>query len=166
MKDVVRMLGHLALGTRLKRLGDRLQAQTQVILDDAGVPVPASHLPALMALNERGALTIGDLSRALGVTQPGVTRMTATLEALGLVRSGAAEDDGRARVVALTTAGRQLLVRLRRRTFPVVEAAVREACDDDSGRFLAQLASLEDALEETPLAARAGRGVPGARRHA
>jgi DNA-binding MarR family transcriptional regulator len=163
MKDVVRILGHLALGTRLKRIGDRLQAQTQVILDDAGVPVPASHLPALLALNERGALTIGDLSRALGVTQPGVTRMTATLEALGLVRSGAAEDDGRARVVALTPAGRQLLVRLRRRTFPVVEAAVREACDDDSGRFLAQLAQLEDALEQMPLAVRV---ATRARRHA
>ena len=166
MKDVVKLLGHLALGTRLKRLGDRLQAQTQPILEDAGVPVPASHLPALAALDELGPMTIGDLSRALGVTQPGVTRMTATLEAAGLVRSGAAEDDGRARVVTLAAAGRQLLVRLRRRTFPGIEAAVREACDDDSGRFLAQLASLEAALEETPLAARPLHGVPGARRHA
>ena len=166
MKDVVRLLGHLALGTRLKRLGDRLQAQTQVILDDAGVPVPASHLPPLAALDEVGPMTIGDLSRALGVTQPGVTRMTATLEAAGLVRSGAAEDDGRARVVALAPAGRQLLGRLRRRTFPLVEAAVREACDDVSGRFLVQLSGLEDALEEVPLAARAVRIAAGARRHA
>lgn len=165
MKDVVKRLGHLALGTRLKRLGDRLQAQTQLILDDAGVPVPASHLPPLAALDEGGAMTVGDLSRALGVSQPGVTRMTAALEAAGLVRSGAAEDDARARVIALAPAGRQLLLRLRRRTFPAIEAAVREACDDDSGRFLARLAALEDALEETPLAARIGRGLPGARRH-
>jgi DNA-binding MarR family transcriptional regulator len=111
-------------------------------------------------------VTIGDLSRALGVTQPGVTRMTATLESAGLVRSGVAEDDGRARLVTLAPAGRQLLVRLRRRTFPSIEAAVREACDDDSGRFLAQLARLEDALEATPLSARSVRGLPGARRHA
>ena len=166
MKDVVKRLGHLALGTRLKRLGDRLQAQTQVILDDAGVPVPASHLPPLAALNELGPMTIGDLSRALGVTQPGVTRMTAALEAAGLVRSGAAEDDGRARVVTLAPAGQQLLVRLRRRTFPLIEAAVRQACDDDSGRFLAQLAQLEDALEEMPLARRAARAAPAGRRHA
>jgi len=166
MKDVVKRLGHLALGTRLKRLGDRLQAQTQLILDDAGVPVPASHLPALAALDEVGPMTIGDLSRSLGVTQPGVTRMTATLEFAGLVRSGAAEDDGRARVVTLAPEGRQLLVRLRRRTFPGIEAAVREACNDDSGRFLTQLASLEAELEAMPLAARAVRGARGARRHA
>ncbi len=166
MKDVVKLLGHLALGTRLKRLGARLQAQTQLILGEAGVPVPASHLPALAALDEGGPMTVGDLSRALGVTQPGVTRMTATLETAGLVHSGAAAGDGRARVVTLAPAGRQLLVRLKRRTFPAIEAAVREACDDASGRFLAQLGSLEDALEEMPLAARAVRVVPGVRRHA
>jgi DNA-binding MarR family transcriptional regulator len=165
MKDVVKHLGHLALGTRLKRLGDRLQAQTQVILDEAQVPVPASHLPPLAALDDIGPMTIGDLSRALGVTQPGVTRMTATLEAAGLVRSGAAADDGRARVVALSPMGRQLLVRLRRRAFPDIEDAVRQACDDESGRFLAQLARLEEALEEVPLAGRAVRSTPGRRRH-
>lgn len=157
MEDVVKSLGHLALGTRLKRLGDRLQAHTQVILDEAGVPVPASCLPPLAALNRGVTMTIGDLARALGVTQPGVTRMTLALEAAGLVQSSTAEDDGRARVVALTDDGRRLLARLRRRTFPLIEAAVCEACRDDSGRFLAQLAALEDALAERPLAARAAR---------
>lgn len=163
MTDAIRALGHLALGTRLKRLGDRLQASTQVILDEAGVPVPASHLPPLKALSSGGAMTVGDLSRALGVTQPGVTRMTAALEAAGLVRSSAADEDRRTRIVALTPAGRQLLVRLERRTFPLIEAAVREACDDASGRFLARLAALEDALEEMPLAARTARLASGGR---
>jgi len=162
-EDAVRALGHLALGTRLKRLGDRLQAHAQVILDEAGVPVPASHLPPLAALKRGGAMAVGDLSRALGVTQPGVTRMTAALERAGLVRSGATEDDRRARIVALSPAGRQLLARLERRTFPLIEAAVREACSDASGHFLAALAALEDALEETPLAARTIRLATGAR---
>jgi DNA-binding MarR family transcriptional regulator len=166
MEDVVRALGHLALGTRLKRLGDRLQANAQVILDEAGVPVPASHLPALAALSRGGPMTVGELSRTLGVTQPGVTRLTAALEAAGLVRSGAAEDDGRARVLTLTPTGRQLLGRLRRRTFPLIEAAVRESCGGDADQLLAQLATLEDALEQMPLAARVTRLAPGARRHA
>jgi DNA-binding MarR family transcriptional regulator len=165
MEDAVRALGHLALGTRLKRLGDRLQANSQVVLAEAGVPVPASHLPPLAALNTGGAMTIGDLSRALGVTQPGVTRMTSALEGAGLVRSTTGKGDRRARVVALTPAGRQLFARLERRTFPLIEAAVREACRDASGRFLARLAVLEDALEEMPLAARTNRLARGARGH-
>ena len=45
--DIVRELGHLALGSRLKRLGERLQAQTQVMLAQADISVPASHLPVL-----------------------------------------------------------------------------------------------------------------------
>lgn len=164
--DVLKGLGHLALGTRLKRLGERLQAHVQVILDEAKVPVPASHLPPLAALDSGGAMTVGDLSRALGVTQPGVTRMTGALEVAGLVRSGAAEDDGRSRVIVLTPAGRGLLARLKRHTFPFIEAAVREACGDDPDRLLGQLAVLEDALEELPLAARATRLAQGGRRHA
>lgn len=163
MEDTVRVLGHLALGTRLRRLGERLQAHTQVILDQAGVPVPASHLPPLLALRRGGAMSVGDLSRALGVTQPGVSRMTAALEAAGLVRSQAAEDDRRARHIALTKAGRRLLEKLDGGTFPSLAAAVRDACDDASGRFLAKLTALEDALDERPLVTRTHRRSTGAR---
>lgn len=163
MDDAVRDLGHLALGTRLKRLGDRLQMQAQVILDEAGVPVPASHLPPLAVLESRGSLTVGGLSRALGVTQPGVTRMAAALEEAGLVGSATSEDDRRARLLALTPAGRKLLARLQRRAFPRIEAAVREACGPASATLLADLAALEDALERQPLALRTLRPATGGR---
>ena len=49
--DIVRELGHLTLGTRLKRLGERLQAQTQVLLAAADIGLPASHCPLLAALD-------------------------------------------------------------------------------------------------------------------
>ena len=44
-QDVVRELGFLTLGSRLKRMGERLQAQTQELLQDAKIAVPV--LPAL-----------------------------------------------------------------------------------------------------------------------
>ncbi len=161
MDDVIKDLGHLALGTRLKRLGDRLQMQTQVILDEAGVPVPASHLPPLACLKRRGALTVGELSRSLGVSQPGVTRMARSLEEAGLVRSRAAADDRRARVLELTPAGRNLFARLEKGTFPGIEAAVREACGEATGNLLENLAALEAALEHLPLAGRTRRPAQG-----
>ena len=83
--------------------------------------------------------------------------MTAVVEAAGLVRSEVAEHDRRARLVSLTPAGLELLERLERHAFPHIEAAVREACAEGSSNFLAQLSALEDALEATPLAARALR---------
>ena len=47
VEDVVKELGYLALGTRLKRLGERLQAQTQVLLEEDGLDLPASHSRSL-----------------------------------------------------------------------------------------------------------------------
>ena len=38
--DIVEELGHLALGTRLKRLGERLQAETTRFIETSGLPVP------------------------------------------------------------------------------------------------------------------------------
>ncbi|MDP2877133.1 MAG: MarR family transcriptional regulator [Holophaga sp.] len=163
MEDAIKELGHLALGTRLKRLGDRLQMQTQVILDGEGVPVPASHLPPLACLKKHGAMTVGDLSRSLGVRQPGVTRMARALEDAGLIRSGLAEGDRRARVLDITPAGQDWLVRLEEGTFPWVEAAVREACGDAAGSLLDNLAALEEALEQVPLAGRTLRLSQGER---
>ena len=49
-QDVVKELGLLALGTRLKRIGERLQAQTQEVLEASGMETPASHFPLLAAL--------------------------------------------------------------------------------------------------------------------
>ena len=43
IEDVVRELGHLSLGTRLKRIGETLQAQTQAVLAAHGFDQPALH---------------------------------------------------------------------------------------------------------------------------
>ena len=69
--DIVEQLGHLALGTRLKRLGERMQAETTRFIEASGLPVPASQFPLLAALDRPGGLTVGELAEAVGVSQPG-----------------------------------------------------------------------------------------------
>lgn len=152
MEDVVGALGHLALGTRLKRLGERLQSQSQAVIDAAGLAVPAGHMPVLAALDRLGPLSVGELARALGVSQPAATRMIAKLDADGWVRVRAHRDDLRVRTVATTRAGRDLVARAKREVWPRIEAAVAEACAD--GTLLARLAALEAALAAVPLATR------------
>ena len=158
MEDVVKELGYLALGTRLKRLGERLQAQTQVLLEDDGLELPASHFPVLAALERLGALNVGELTEAVGVSQPGVTRLLDKLQAEGLVRSTPLAQDRRVRTVALTKLGRQLVSTSKRTAWPVIEAAVADACAGGPAHpLLAALAALEEALAAAPLSARAGR---------
>lgn len=150
-------LGYLTLGTRLKRLGERLQSQTQVLLEAAGTDVPASHFPILAALDRLGALSVGDLTEAVGVSQPGVTRMLDKLEADGLVLSAQSAGDRRVRTIALSRAGRQLISRSRRVAWPVIEAAVADACTGGARSLLTALAALEEAIAVAPLNVRAER---------
>ena len=166
IEDVVKELGYLALGTRLKRLGERLQAQTQVLLEHDGVDLPASHFPVLAALERLGVMNVGELTEAVGISQPGVTRLLDKLQGEGLVRSTQLADDRRVRAIALTKLGRQLIARSRRTAWPMIEAAVTDACAGPAQPLLAALAALEEALAVAPLSSRAERLRSGGGRHA
>jgi DNA-binding MarR family transcriptional regulator len=166
IEDVVKELGYLALGTRFKRLGERLQAQTQVLLEHDGIDLPASHFPVLAALERLGAMNVGELTEAVGISQPGVTRLLDKLQAEGLVRSTQLAEDRRVRTIALTKLGRQLIARSRRTAWPMIEAAVTDACAGPAQPLLAALAALEEALAVAPLSSRAERLRSGGGRHA
>jgi DNA-binding MarR family transcriptional regulator len=167
IEDVVKEFGYLTLGTRLKRLGERLQAQTQVLLEDDGLDLPASHFPVLAALDRLGALNVGELTEAVGISQPGVTRLLDKLQAEGLVRSTQLAQDRRVRTVALTKLGRQLIDKSKRTAWPVIEAAVADACTAGPAQpLLEALTALEEALAAAPLSARADRLRTGGERHA
>lgn len=164
--DVVKDLGYLTLGTRLKRLGERLQGQTQVLLEHAGVDLPACHFPVLAALERLGVMNVGEVAVTVGISQPGVTRMLDKLEADGLVRSTQLADDRRVRTIALTRSGRQLISRSKRTVWPVIEAAVADACAGPAEPLLAVLAALEQALAAAPLSVRTERLRSGEGSHA
>ena len=155
VEDVVKELGHLSLGTRLKRIGETLQAQTQTVLAVHGFDQPAAHFPLLAALDRLGPLSVGDLSQAVGVSQPVVTRSLRGLEDGGLVQSQTGPDDRRVRRVGLSRKGRGLVQRAQREAWPAIEAAVAQACAGLKGDLLNQLATLEDALVHKPLLQRA-----------
>src|SRR5262245_35011067 len=124
VEDVVRSLGFLTLGTRFKRIGERLQSQTQRILDEHSLPVPAALFPFLAALDRLGPLPVGGLAAAVGVTQPGATRAIAQLTGAGLVTVAPAADDQRRKSVALTREGRRLVARGKREVWPRIGGAV------------------------------------------
>src|SRR5205085_5952421 len=148
---VVRSLGFLTLGSRFRRIGERLQADTQVLLNELAVPLQTSQYPLLAALDRLGPLAVGDLADAVGITQPGVTRALSQLTALGLVESRTASDDQRCKIVALTRSGQTLVARARRDVWPRIESAVADLCGELSGPLLRQLVQLERGLDEASL---------------
>lgn len=155
MEDILRSLGFLCLGSRLKRIGEQLQADTQRMLDRLDVRIQSSQYPLLAALDRLGPLPVGELAQSLGIAQPGVTRSVSLLADLGLVEVMQSNDDQRRRIVSLSASGRRLVDTAKRDVWPRIEGAVAELCADLSGPLLGQLAAIEDRLAATPLARRA-----------
>ena len=156
--DILRDYGAVFLGSRLKRLGERLQAGAARVITDSGLPVQPAHMPLLAAL-DRQPMTIGQLVQAVGVSQPGVTRAVGQLVELGLVHSQKG-DDQRLRSISLAPAGEAAMARARVNVFPQVEAAVGMLLQDSLDAFMARLAALETALDATPIDVLAGQSNP------
>ena len=95
--DLIREQPHLFLGSRLKRLAERMQGDVARVIERSGLPLQPSQVPLLATLDRLGPLTVGALVDSLQLSQPAVTRTVAKLAALGLVEStrGAATDGTR-----------------------------------------------------------------------
>lgn len=159
--DVLRELGPAYLGSRLKRLGERMQAGAARLTTDAGLPMQPSHMPLLSALDGQQAMTVGELVQAVGTSQPGVTRGVRQLVEMGLVQSQQGVDQ-RKRSVSLTPAGVTALARARLHVIPAVEDAVHALMDGRLDAFMEQISQLENLLSAAPidvLAARSSREV-------
>lgn len=156
--DLLRDLGPAYLGSRLKRLGERMQAGAAQVTTAAGLPMQPSHMPVLAALEGR-TLTISELVQSVGISQPGITRSVRQLTGLGLVQSQVCEDQ-RKRAVSLTVAGAAALARAKVRVVPALEDALCGLAEDRMQGFMQQLAALEAALAATPLDVLAERANP------
>ncbi len=158
-EDVVRALGLMCLGTRLKRLGERIQAETDVILGSADRGISASQNAYLIALDRLGPLPLGDLAVAVGVRQPGATRAVNDLINHGFLLSRSTDGDQRRKIISLTLAGEQLVALSKSTLWPRVEEAVTHLCEGLHGPLLDQLSAIEDALDRLPLSARANPAI-------
>lgn len=151
--DVINEMGPVFLGSRLKRLAERLQADAARIVNEAGLPVQPTHMPLLVAL-DREPMTIGQLCEAVGTSQPGITRGIGQLVDMGLVQSERGEDQ-RQRNISLTAVGQAAMARARHLALPRISAAVESIFATLDSNFLEQIANIEAALDERSLYARA-----------
>jgi DNA-binding MarR family transcriptional regulator/ribosomal protein S18 acetylase RimI-like enzyme len=149
--DVVREQGYLFLGSRLRRLAERMQADVARVVERAGLPIHPSQYPLLATLDRYGPQTIGELTQAMGLSQPTVTRAASKLVGVGLVEVGRLRIDQRHKTISLTQAGAEAMARSKLAVWPRVEAAVVEITRGLEGSLLEQISVLEERLDERPL---------------
>ncbi len=148
--DILKEKGYLTLGSRMRRIGERLQAETQKVMDHHGAPIQAAQYPILAALDENGPLSVNDLTKALVVKQPGVTRTVRQLEEQGLLTVRQNETDLRVRLVSLTDTGQSVVDHGRHTVWPLIAGCVAQIMEDAPDGLLDQLDHLEAGLEKTP----------------
>ena len=156
--DIISDMGPVFLGSRLKRLAERLQADAARIVNEAGLLVQPAHMPLLVAL-DREPMTIGQLVDAIGTSQPGITRGIGQLVDLGLVQSERGEDQ-RQRLISLTPEGRAAMTRAKHLAMPRIAAAVNSLFSTLDSDFLEVVANVEAALDERSLYVRAANVEP------
>ena len=149
--DVIKQREALFLGSRLKRLAERMQGEAAHIAERVGLDIQPSQYPLLVTIDRYGPQTFGELTQALQLSQPAVTRAVARLVEMDLVETNRVHRDQRHKTISLTVAGEAALVRSKRLVFPQIEAAVTELLEDLSGPLPHQLATIEARLNERPL---------------
>lgn len=153
--DLVAELGHLFLGSRLKRLAERLQADAAKVHKAMGIEAQPAEVALLAALDRFGPLTVSGAVDALGVSQPAVTRTATGLVERGLIASESSDHDQRQKVLKLTRTGRAVVAKAKKAAWPAIDDTVAALCAPLKGTLLEQLAGLEEQLTERPLESRA-----------
>jgi DNA-binding MarR family transcriptional regulator/ribosomal protein S18 acetylase RimI-like enzyme len=155
MKDVLKAHQSLFLGSRLKRLAERMQADVVVVAEQAGLAIQPSQYPLLATLDRHGPQTIGELTQAMELSQPTITRAVSRLVEMGLVTVSRVHRDQRHKTISLTADGQAVLNRSKSLVWPRVQAAVEELLEDLGGPLLPQIDAIERRLAERPLHQRA-----------
>jgi DNA-binding MarR family transcriptional regulator len=106
-----------------------------------------SQLSALVAIERRGSMTLGELAAHEGVAPPTVTGVVARLEADGNVVRGPDAADGRIVRVMATDQGKELVVRARERKDAWLTRRVADLGPDDLDRLAEALAVIESLSE-------------------
>ena len=142
-----------AFGSRLRRLLERMDREVLGVYRAAGERFEPRWYGVFAALRDAGPLTVGELSRRLGVTHAAVSQIRTALEAEGLIRGAADPRDGRRQSLSLTARGRETAARLAP-LWSAIAAAVGEILTEHAPTLSTDLDALEQAIDRRGLAAR------------
>jgi MarR family transcriptional regulator, organic hydroperoxide resistance regulator len=126
-RDFIRQQGNGGVGARLRRLSERIDREANAVYAHLGITFEQRWMALLMLLDERGEMTVGELARALAITQPSVSQTLRSLQAARIVSEKSDPRDGRLKLQRLTKSGLEFVGRVR----PVWAALVEAANDLD-----------------------------------
>jgi len=149
--DTLADLGVTFLGSRLKRLADRLQTDCAATLQLMDLPIQPAQQQFLAVLRQQGPQTVGGVAQHLRLSQPTATRTIQALIEQGLIDVSREGRDQRQKLLSLTPAGEALMDRLERDLWPRVEAAAVSLCGGRHAALLEEITMIETELDRRSL---------------
>jgi DNA-binding MarR family transcriptional regulator len=153
MTDYVRQKGVAAFGTRLRRLSERLDRQVLALYRAHDSAFQPRWFALVVALRERGVLSVGELAALLGITHAAISQLRGELIKAGLVRAKPDPGDRRRQLLELTPAGKRTVTKLQP-LWAAVAAATGALCAEMAPDLLEALGRIEDAVEAKSIGAR------------
>lgn len=143
-------LGEVALGSRLKRLSDRLMSDALDVYKFMDQEIQPKWFTLLSLLNDKKSVSIVEAADFLGLTQPCISQFSKELIKLEWVQVDPDENDLRRRIMSLTNKGKRKLKKME-----PVRTAVRSAaislCEEVEQDFYQAIKQFEHALTKKSL---------------
>ena len=141
--DHIRLLGSLAMSSRLKRLSEKFFQDVQEIYEMCDIDFEPKWFPLFHLLKVEGRLSITEIANQLGITHPAVNMTVNELEKKGLVSSAPDKLDKRRRMISLTAKGKRLGEELEP-IWQEIRAAVDDLINEAGGRILQEIEAIEE----------------------
>lgn len=131
MLEIYRQTGPLALGSRLRQLGETLAEQSTRVHQLYRLGIDSKWFPVFYMLRNGECLSISDLSEAIGHSHASVSKIVKEMAAAGLTRSKKVPGDGRINQVCLTPKGLDILAAFEQQNEDVelVVETILSACE-------------------------------------
>ena len=151
--DLMKDLGSLGLGSRLKRLSDKIMQDGIRVYRESGVDFEPRWFPLYQYLDRFGPSPVMDIARGLGISHPAVNQVAGQMVQARLIAMYRDARDKRRRLLALTSEGRALKPVLTS-LWSSISVAVNGVLDESQVAFLQDLDAIEMALDRQGLYAR------------
>jgi DNA-binding MarR family transcriptional regulator len=126
----------------------------QFLLRTAGVEVDRALFPLLVRIGLYGPIGVTELAEQVGRDHSTVSRQMAKMEALGLVKRTAQEEDQRLKAAALTTDGQLVVDTLARARRQVFREVLRDWTEEDKLKIAELTRALADDITRVTREAR------------
>ncbi|MEO0997103.1 MAG: bifunctional helix-turn-helix transcriptional regulator/GNAT family N-acetyltransferase [Pseudomonadota bacterium] len=144
----------MALGSRLRRLGERLADNARDIYALYGIDLDPKWFPVYYALSVTDdGLSTSELAERIGHSHASVSQIVKEMRRGGLVRTSRSRNDGRVNEIRLSRSGRAIGERIRYQYLDV-NAAVLQLLDESDLNLLQAVTEAEVRLDERSLTER------------